>query len=189
MTMTPREATAPHVAGIATANRYIPIEDGAYEAAMDTVLTQGAAPDAQILVMKVFGTNGGAYDSDYVAAVEDAIVLGCDSVNLSLGSAAPGFTVNGVYQQFFDALSDTGVVVVISAGNNSAWAASSASPAKALYADDVSFDTAGSPGVQENAFDSRLRRQCQADGFVPAFRRDVHRVHGEAVQQPGAGHS
>ena len=140
-----------HVAGIATANRYIPIEDGAYEAAMDTVLTQGAAPDAQILVMKVFGTNGGAYDSDYVAAVEDAIVLGCDSVNLSLGSAAPGFTVNGVYQQFFDALSDTGVVVVISAGNNSAWAASSASPAKALYADDVSFDTAGSPGVQENA--------------------------------------
>ena len=50
----------------------------------------GNAPDAQIIVMKVFGQSGGAYDSDYMAAIEDAIVLGCDAVNLSLGSGAPG---------------------------------------------------------------------------------------------------
>ena len=47
----------------------------------------GVAPDAQLLVMKVFGKNGGAYESDYMAAIEDAIVLGADVVNLSLGSA------------------------------------------------------------------------------------------------------
>lgn len=46
----------------------------------------GAAPDAQVLVMKVFGDEGGAYDSDYTAAIEDAIVLGADTINLSLGS-------------------------------------------------------------------------------------------------------
>ena len=49
----------------------------------------GVAPDAQILAMKVFGKNGGAYDSDYMAAIEDAILLGCDTVNLSLGSSMP----------------------------------------------------------------------------------------------------
>ena len=43
----------------------------------------GAAPDAQVLVMKVFGDEGGAYDSDYTAAIEDAIVLGADTINLS----------------------------------------------------------------------------------------------------------
>ena len=39
------------------------------------------APDAQLIVMKVFGVAGGAYDSDYLAAIEDAIVLGCDAIN------------------------------------------------------------------------------------------------------------
>ena len=48
------------------------------------------APDAQVLVMKVFGQNGGAYDSDIMAAVEDAIVLGADAINLSLGSGSAG---------------------------------------------------------------------------------------------------
>ena len=52
----------------------------------------GVAPDAQLITMKVFGKNGGAYDSDYMAAIEDAILLGCDVVNLSLGSSNPGNT-------------------------------------------------------------------------------------------------
>ncbi len=33
------------------------------------------APDAQLITMKVFGKNGGAYESDYLVAIEDAIVL------------------------------------------------------------------------------------------------------------------
>ncbi len=51
---------------------------------------QGVAPDAQIITMKVFGQNGGAYDSDYMVAIEDAVLLGCDAVNLSLGASNPG---------------------------------------------------------------------------------------------------
>ncbi|MBS5671267.1 MAG: S8 family serine peptidase, partial [Firmicutes bacterium] len=74
-----------HVAGIAVANRLVE-KDGAYVSAADAVGMVGNAPDAQIIVMKVFGQNGGAYDSDYMAALEDAILLGCDSVNMSLGS-------------------------------------------------------------------------------------------------------
>ena len=84
-----------HVAGIAAANKYLYVknDDGSVtlESAFDTVRTVGNAPDAQVFVMKVFGTGGGAYDSDYFAAIEDAIVLGADSVNLSLGSGSAGY--------------------------------------------------------------------------------------------------
>ncbi|MFR0733348.1 MAG: S8 family serine peptidase [Oscillospiraceae bacterium] len=105
-----------HVAGIATANRYIPSEDG-YTDALTAVHVQGVAPDAQLLTMKVFGKNGGAYDSDYMAAIEDAILLGCDAVNLSLGSTSPGYATNAVYQDLLDRLSETDVVVSVAAGN------------------------------------------------------------------------
>ena len=79
-----------HVAGIAAANRYVKSADGSFESALDATLTQGVAPDAQILVMKVFGVTGGASESDYMAAVEDAMVLGADSANLSLGGSWTG---------------------------------------------------------------------------------------------------
>ena len=81
-----------HVAGIAAANRFIKTSDGTYENAITAVQTQGVAPDAQLLVMKVFGKGGGAYDSDYFAAIEDAVLLGADSINLSLGSAVAGYS-------------------------------------------------------------------------------------------------
>lgn len=74
-----------HVAGIAAANRYLK-RDGAYVDAMEAVQVTGNAPDAQLLVMKVFGKNGGAFDSDIMIAIEDAMILGADAVNLSLGS-------------------------------------------------------------------------------------------------------
>ena len=79
-----------HVAGISAANAYIPRKDGSFAHALEECHVQGVAPDAQLIVMKVFGVAGGAYDSDYLAAIEDAIVLGCDAINLSLGSANPG---------------------------------------------------------------------------------------------------
>ena len=64
-----------HVAGIAAANRYIPTYGG-YADARDQVRMLGVAPDAQIITMKVFG-KGNPFDSDYMVAIEDAIMLGC----------------------------------------------------------------------------------------------------------------
>ncbi len=63
-----------HVAGISTANAYIPNADGTFSNALDTVKVQ-CGSDAQLITMKVFGKNGGAYESDYLVAIEDAIVL------------------------------------------------------------------------------------------------------------------
>ncbi len=64
-----------HVAGIAAANTYIPYEDAdgdVYYAAQKNGVT-GVAPNAQVLAMKVFSDGWGAYESDYMAAIEDAI--------------------------------------------------------------------------------------------------------------------
>lgn len=142
-----------HVAGIATANAYVANSDGTYSSALDTVRVQGVAPDAQLLTMKVFGKNGGAYDSDYMAAIEDAIVLGADAVNLSLGSAAPGFSreVGYEYQQIMDGLVESGVVVAMSIGNSGYWSESALNGIPYLYLDDVSMHTGGSPGTYTNS--------------------------------------
>ena len=109
-----------HVAGISAANTYIPAEDGSFTEAMKDVLVRGVAPDAQLIVMKVFGANGGAFQADYMAAIEDAVLLGADSINLSLGSASPGMSreTDEEFQAIFDGLEKCGVVVAISVGNS-----------------------------------------------------------------------
>ena len=140
-----------HVAGIASANAFIPAEDGSFANALTATHVQGVAPDAQLLIMKVFGKGGGAYDADYMAAIEDAIILGCDSVNLSLGSASPGFSNSITYQDFLNTLVDCDTAVIMAAGNAGSWADYSATGVPNLYAEDVNFDTVGSPGSFTNA--------------------------------------
>ena len=132
-----------HVAGIAAANRYIPDGTG-FAPALDSVKVQGVAPDAQLITMKVFGSSGGAFDSDYMAAIEDAILLGCDAVNLSLGSSSAGFTSNGLYDQFLSEVMDTDLVLTVSAGNSGSWADNTWNGY--LYSDSVNLDTVGAPG-------------------------------------------
>ena len=98
---------------------------------------QSFDPDAQILVMKVFGANGGAYDSDIMAAMEDALVLGADAINLSLGSSVAGRTESDepAYVALFERLVETDTVVAISAGNYGYWAENTA-PGQ-LYRDGI----------------------------------------------------
>lgn len=95
-----------HVAGIAAAND---LGDGG---------VVGVAPEAQLYVMKVFGQAGGAYTEDIVAALEDALILGADVVNMSLGGPA-GFTssadwVNEVYNK----VAETNTYLAVAAGNS-----------------------------------------------------------------------
>ena len=153
-----------HVAGIAAANRYLPDGNGGYVSALDSVHMHGAAPDAQVLVMKVFGDEGGAYDSDYTAAIEDAIVLGADTINLSLGSASPGPSKarTEAYQKIFDDLENASSVVTVSSGNAGYWA-ENAEPIGYLYSDGVSMQTDGQPGSYAN---SLTVASVDNDGFI-----------------------
>ncbi len=145
-----------HVAGIAAANSYIPDEtsETGFANALKKVYTQGVAPDAQILAMKVFGKKGGAYDSDYMAAIEDAIILGADSVNLSLGSASAGFTsdTDSLYSDLLADLEKTDTVVSISMGNSYSFAQNSYIGVPYNHLEDVNMHTGGSPGSYTNAF-------------------------------------
>ena len=137
-----------HVEGIAAANSYIPQRDGSFAEALELTNVKGQAPDAQIISMKVFGANGGAYDSDYMAAIEDAIILGADSVNLSLGSGSSGFSFNPTYADLLASLQETDTVVTISAGNSYSW---DDSAEHRLYVEDIRFSTGGSPGSYSNS--------------------------------------
>ena len=154
-----------HVEGIAAANAYIQQADGTFASALDTVKVQGVAPDAQLVVMKVFGSGGGAYDSDYMVAIEDAVMLGCDSVNLSLGSGSPGFSrVDGDYAEIMASLANCGTVVSMSAGNSGYWAENA--QLGYLYADDVSMQMDGSPGSFTN---SLAVASVDNDGFTGSY--------------------
>lgn len=139
-----------HVAGIASANRYLS-KDGAYVDALQEVHVAGNAPDAQLLTMKVFGSEGGAFDADILASIEDALLLGADAINLSLGSSLAGRTYcsEPVYQELFDRLEKTDTVVSISAGNYGYWAETTY-PGY-LFSDDANFATGGEPGTYENS--------------------------------------
>ncbi len=94
-----------HVAGISAANK------------LETTSVVGMAPDAQIIVMKVFGASGGAYMDDIAAALEDAMTLGCDVVNASLGSPAGFSSSNSELDLIYQRLASQDIVAHFSAGN------------------------------------------------------------------------
>ncbi|MBQ7871438.1 MAG: S8 family serine peptidase, partial [Oscillospiraceae bacterium] len=96
-----------HVAGIAAANK------------LDGTDVVGVAPDAQLLVMKVFGASGGAYFDDILAALEDCFTLNVDVANLSLGTPA-GFShsESAYVDEIFARILESDMVVAISAGNS-----------------------------------------------------------------------
>lgn len=142
-----------HVAGIAAANQYVPKADGGYEEPANGVM--GVAKNAQLLVMKVFGSGGGAYTDDYMAALEDAVLLGADVINMSLGEVYAGESseyaqAEQYVNEIFEKLSGTDTVVSISAGNTGSWSDNSVYGANRT--DDVNMDAIGVPASYTNAF-------------------------------------
>ena len=178
-----------HVAGIATANTYIPQGDG-FVKALESVYVQGVAPEAQLLTMKVFGKNGSPHDSDYMAAIEDAIILGADVINLSLGSVAPGRGTHDspVLQAIMDDLSNTDTVVAISAGNSGAWSEMTENGGY-LYSTDVGLHTVGQPGSFTNSLavasvenDGMVGYYVTVDGQMIVYNEDNR--DGQFTNQP-----
>ena len=80
----------------------------------------GSASEAQLAIFKVFSDEGGGANSvDMMAALNDAIILGVDTINMSLGSTS-GFDVdsNGEeYQAVYESLYKAGINLVCAAGN------------------------------------------------------------------------
>ncbi len=174
-----QEEHGSHVAGIAAANRFVKV-DGEFKNAAEEVYAVGMAPDAQLIVMKVFGKGGGAYDSDYMSAIEDAMMLGCDSCNLSLGSSSPGFSYATEYQYVFNELTQAneGMIVSISAGNAGAWA-DNMSYFGELFIEDVNQDTVGSPGSFINSLTVASVNNIGATGKPMIYNDDVKSYYAD----------
>ncbi len=93
-----------HVAGTVAANGEI----------------KGVAPDAQLLALKVFGndpTFPSTYSDIYIKAIDDAIALDADVINMSLGSDCGSDLTDSAEQIAIRKASNSGIVFSISSGN------------------------------------------------------------------------
>ncbi len=139
-----------HVSGIAAANAYIPHEseggETTYVKAEDAGAISGTAPDAQILNLKVMG-NSLCTDAVIAMAVEDALILGADVLNLSLGVAEVGFScADSVFGEVFDMLTAKGVLIMGAVGNDGSWIDENRDGRpKKLYSDDVNLSLCTPP--------------------------------------------
>ena len=98
-----------HVAGIAAAN-----------GDESESRISGVAPDAQIFAMQIYDstTGSGGWNDDIVCAIEDAVKLGADVINMSLGRDC-GFYGSDLYiSRAVDKAAAAGVFVAAAAGNS-----------------------------------------------------------------------
>ena len=106
-----------HVAG--TIAGYAETDDGA-------VKFSGIAPDAQLLIMKVFGDDGIMMEDVILYALNDAMLLGADVINMSLGSDN-GFAEDDTFMhEVYAELEAAGITLAVSAGNSGSAASNSA---------------------------------------------------------------
>lgn len=111
---------------------------------------KGIAPEAQLLALKVFGNDPNmqsTWGDIYIKAIDDAIVLGADVLNMSLGSTAGFVAEDAPEQQAISRAVDNGILMSISAGNSAHFGSGFANPSSS--SPDIGLS--GSPGV---AYDS-----------------------------------
>ncbi|WP_052474242.1 S8 family serine peptidase [Jeotgalibacillus alimentarius] len=128
-----------HVAGTVAANG--DTENGGIK---------GVAPEAQLLAMKVFGSDpliSTTYSDIFIKAIDDSIRLGADVINMSLGATAGYVDETDPEQQAVQRAVDAGILVSISAGNSALFADDYYYP----YASNPDYGLVGSPAVSENA--------------------------------------
>ena len=86
----------------------------------DTVIT-GVAVETQLVLLKVFpDLNDGAKTDDILAALEDAVLLNVDAINMSLGSSC-GFTREedgNVINDVYDDIDKSGISLLTAASNS-----------------------------------------------------------------------
>ncbi|MBM7636121.1 S8 family serine peptidase [Streptococcus saliviloxodontae] len=130
-----------HVSSIAAGNSQVADKE-------TNELVKGVAPEAQLMFMRVFSDRLRTTDeSIYARAILDAVKLGADSINLSLGSSS-GSTIDSsdVLKNAIKTAKEAGVTVAISAGN----AANFGYGATPVSAKNPDFATVGNPSTTKD---------------------------------------
>lgn len=113
----------------------------------------GVAPDAQLMILKIFSDDGsGAYDSDILAALDDAVMLGVDAINMSLGMTA-GFSqaAEAKMQQVYQRVKNAGISLMCAAGNEYSSSYKSASGTDLPLASNPDNGAVASPSTYDAA--------------------------------------
>lgn len=111
---------------------------------------KGVAPEAQLLALKVFGNDplfSSTYGDIYIKAIDDAIKLDADVLNMSLGSPAGYVDGNSPEQQAVTRATENGIMVAISSGNSDMYGSGSFYP----YAENQDYGVTGSPGISNDS--------------------------------------
>lgn len=114
---------------------------------------KGVAPDAQLMIMKVFDDmNGSTNDASIIAALEDSVKLGADVINMSLGANA-GFSTEGEASkdEMYDRIGKAGVNLVVAAGNSYSSAYGNQSGQNLPFATDPDNSIVASPSTYASA--------------------------------------
>ncbi len=117
----------------------------------------GAAPEAQIVVCKVFTDDlnsedlGGATSEDIIAALDDCVTLGVDIINMSLGTAC-GFSSDvgdddegKELSRVYNSIKNAGISLITAAGNE--YSSGSGSEYGTNLASNPDSGTVGSPST------------------------------------------
>lgn len=128
------EAHGQHVSGTVAGNAF----------QIDGKTWRGVAPEAQLLMMNVM-RQGSTSSNIYIRAMQDAIVMGADAVNMSLGSTKglPG-QADGLVGKAINNGYAADTNFVIAAGNEGQYQG-------VLNIDNPDFGTMAAPGIAKNA--------------------------------------
>ncbi len=111
---------------------------------------KGVAPETQLLAMKVFGNDPGmpsTFSDIYIKAIDDAIALGADVINMSLGSTASFVNADDPEQRAIVNAMNNGILCAISAGNSAFTGHGAGNP----YTANPDIGVVGSPGLISQA--------------------------------------
>lgn len=155
-----------HVAGTAAAN-----------GDEDAGGIKGIAPNAQLLALKVFSNDPefpSTYGDIYIKAIDDAILLGADVINMSLGSTAGFVSEESPEQQALNRATENGVFMSVSAGNSAHFGNGFSNPIPS----NPDIGVVGSPSVGsaavsiasiENTFNDYKALQVEINGEAKLF--------------------
>ncbi len=148
---------------------------------------KGIAVNTQMVLMKVFpDLQEGGKTEDIVAAVEDAVKLGVDAINMSLGSSC-GFVRERdeeAITKAYDGVKEAGISL-ITAASNSYSASFSGAHGNTNFVQNPDSGTVGSPSTYEAALSvasisGTLSNFITADGNYPFFYTEANYLTGKS---------
>ena len=155
-----------HVAGSAVGNATKPVPTGEY--------LKGVAPEAQLIFMRVFSDKKGMTEQGFVVAkaVEDAVKLGADTINMSFGGVnGSEADTNPLTRQAFEFARKSGVVINAAAGNYAVSGYWQAKP----KADAPDTGTIDEPAIEDGvlaigAFNNQINHETTMRLEIPALK-------------------